>query len=99
MSWKRMKGIIEEIVCPKCHGTFSGDDYDWDEDMCLHCLFPQAAKSRPVPIDHSHGYNRNVTKEGQQLNNLEYTKEKQSKQAEKAKLEYDYGINKRKTYK
>lgn len=99
MRWKRMMGMTEEAVCPKCHGTFSGDDYDWDEDMCLHCLYPETAKTQPVPIDHSYGDKRNRTKAGQVLDDLQFIPEKQSKQATKSKLEHDYGVKKRKTYK
>ena len=88
-------GMTEEAVCPKCHGTFSGDDYDWDEDMCIYCLYPEIAKSRPAEFDYSEGVPKNRTKEGQQLDNLDFTQEKQSKQATISKLEHDYNIKKK----
>lgn len=96
MRWKRMMGMTETAVCPRCHGTFEGDDYDWDEDLCVYCLFPEAAKSRPIEVDYSEGVAKNRTKEGQLLDNLEFTPEKQSKQAIKSKLNHDYNIKKTK---
>ena len=99
MDWKRMKGITEDVVCPKCHGTFNSDEYDYDYDLCFYCLYPETTKHRPADIDHTLGYDRNLPKESQLLENIEYIKEKQSIQSEKAKTRYDYKKKKRKTYK
>jgi hypothetical protein len=96
MKWMMQKGIKCEEVCPQCHGTFSSDDYDYEEDMCIYCLFPETPKSKPVELDYSYGEPRNSTKEAQLLDQIDYIPEKQSKQAQKSKLVYDYSKKKRK---
>lgn len=90
MKVHRMKGITTNETCPKCHGTFSSDDYDYESDLCLYCLFPEVGRSKPAEMDYSEGVAKNRTKEGQQLDDLDFTPEKQSKQAIESKLLHDY---------
>lgn len=99
MKWQRLKGIRIDETCPRCHGTFDSDDYDYEEDMCIYCLFPEAQKSMAVEMDYSEGRPKNRTFEGQLIDNIQFTPEKQSKQAEESKLNYDYKKKKRNLYK
>ncbi len=95
MSWKRMKGMIKSVNrCPKCRGLLPDEDYDFDEDMCLNCLFPQSAKHMITPINKDFGFDRNITSERELLDNLEYIPEVQSEAAKRSKEAFD-----RKNYK
>ena len=80
-SWKRNKGIINENNCPKCHGCYPDDEYEFDDDLCTWCLFPEALKKAPSEKDKVTGIN--VTQERLLLDNLDEVVEKQSKAAKK----------------
>lgn len=45
--------------CSKCGRKVVETEFDDDFDECYYCLFPEASNKRPVPIDHSHGYDKN----------------------------------------
>ena len=85
--------------CPKCRGLFPDEDYDFEEDMCLNCLFPQAASHAITPINKDFGFDRNITAERELLDNLDRTPEKQSKQAQDKQAAYKRKTYNRKTYK
>jgi len=70
MVWQKMRRR-REFKCPKCKGTYTYDEYDEDDDMCMYCLFPEAQRTANVPINHSYGFNKNETEEGYVMNNLE----------------------------
>ena len=86
MGWRRMKGLIKAVnQCSKCHGEFPDEDYDLGEDLCLWCLYPEAAKGKPVELNEM---GQNETKTRQMLDNLDYIPEKQSESAMKAYSDY-----------
>jgi len=86
--WKRSKGLVN--VCSKCNGSFADEEFDFEEDMCMKCLFPQSSVSMPVMYDKSYGDKRNTTIEADILKDLRYRPTKQSKASIKAKREYDW---------
>lgn len=86
--WKRSKGMAN--VCYKCDGLFDDDSFDFEEDMCMKCLFPQCGDSLPVAYDQSYGDKRNTTEHAQVLDGLEYTPTKQSDASKKAKRDYEW---------
>ena len=93
MSWKRMKGMIKAVnKCPKCNGEYPDVEYDFEEDLCHFCLYPEAQKGMATEFSHREGDPKNKTEDGRRLEDLPYLKEKQSKQAEES-------YNKRKLYK
>ena len=71
MSWRRAKGLADNS-CPKCKGRYKDEEFDFDEDMCYFCLFPNASQSRPAEYSHLSGVNTNRTAEGQLLDEIEY---------------------------
>ena len=75
-------------VCSKCHGHFPSGEFDAEEDVCLNCLFPQAAKHAITPINEDYGFKRNVTAERELLDNLEDIPEIQSESAQKSLKEF-----------
>ena len=85
MYWKRMKGIVEDFTCPKCHRVVQSDDYDEMEDLCHYCLFPEMAVGLPVLVDE---FGNPTTPERQLLDNLDYTPEKQGKKAKESLNRY-----------
>lgn len=86
MSWRRAKGLLRDVNrCPVCHGMFNDDEFSFDDDLCLYCLFPQAGKSRPADINE---LGQNYTKERYLLDNLDNINEKQSEKAEKKRITY-----------
>ena len=87
--WKKMLSIRENIRCPKCHSESISDNYDYEQDLCYSCLYPEMSKSRPAPFEYSTGNAKNRTEEGQLLDNLPYLKEKQSKAATEKKAVFD----------
>ena len=88
--------------CSKCGCEYTDDDFDFTEDMCLYCVFPEAARLRPAAILRDYGYPRNVTPMRELLDNLDRTPEKQSKEATRRLFHmknYEYVYQKRKVYK
>ena len=95
-NWRNAKNYKHKPnKCPKCHADYPDDEYSFDDDHCLYCLFPEASRSMPAPISHDKGYAQNVTDERELLDNLDNTPEKQSKQANDSYKEYQN----RKAYK
>lgn len=76
--------------CPKCNGLYADDSYDFDEDLCMKCLFPQVSDSLPVMYDTKYGDKRNTTSHAEILVDLEYRPTKQSKASIKAKRDFDW---------
>jgi hypothetical protein len=89
MSWKRMKGLEKATnQCPRCHGEFTDDEYDSEEDLCLFCLFPETSGAAAPLINYDYGFPRNITPERYVLDNLDRIDEKQSKRAQKEREAY-----------
>lgn len=91
--WKVQKGV--HSLCPRCHGSFPRDEYDYDEDLCYYCLYPETTKARPADIGHYEGDAKNTTVERVILDTLERTPIKLSKRDERRKLEFDYSKKRR----
>lgn len=86
--WKRNRGMSN--VCYKCNGSFSDEDFDFEEDSCEKCLFPQMADSQPAQYDIKYGDKRNTTSHAEILKDLQYRPTKQSKASIKAKQEFEW---------
>ena len=77
-----MKGMKKEMYqCSKCHAWFNKDEFSLEDDMCDYCLFPEIEKGRPKDISRKYGDPKNVTKERELLDNLQYIPEKQHSEA------------------
>jgi len=84
-----MKGMLpEDGTCSKCGLTFSPDEFNYDEDLCNSCLFPEMARSLPIELSYAEGEGKNVTTDRKLLDNLDYTPERQSEKAEKSLNKY-----------
>lgn len=107
MSWRYAKGLVNEFhYCERCSGDYPVDEFDFEEDCCLFCLFPEVSKSMPVPIVKDDGIARNITNTRTLLDNLDYIPEKQSEKAVKNHSLFKEGkvsprkkVKKRKAYK
>lgn len=77
-------------LCPKCKRYFDDEEFEFDEDLCTECLFPQSSASMPVMYDYSYGDKKNITAHGDILDDLEYRPTKQSDAAKKAKREFEW---------
>ena len=86
--WKRSKGLGN--VCPKCNGTYSDEEFDFDEDLCLGCLFPESGIRQPAMFTYDLGDPTNTTPEAELLKDIEYRPTVQSEASKKAKREYDW---------
>jgi hypothetical protein len=75
--WKGQKGMGN--LCSKCNAKFSDEEFDFEEDKCTYCVFPEITQSRPAEIDYSLGYPRNQTEMGYVMENLERIPEELSK--------------------
>lgn len=83
--WQLMKGIIPPTChCDVCNTEYPVEEFDLEEDQCLYCLFPETAKSLPVPFVREDGVPRNVTNQRLLLDELEYIPEVQSEAARKS---------------
>jgi len=80
-NWMRSKGMAKVTRCPKCHGEFPDDEYDFEEDLCTWCVFPEVLRKAPAEKDKTSG--ANITQERLLLDNLDEVVEKQSKAAKK----------------
>lgn len=87
-NWKGQKGMGN--LCPKCRCYYEDEEYDFQEDLCITCLFPQSSVKLPVMFDYSYGDRKNITGETELLDDLEYRPTTQSDAAKKAKREYDW---------
>jgi len=92
MSWKRMKGILGDLVCSKCGGRFHDNEFDEQEDMCHYCLFDGVSGAMPVGINHRYGDERNITPERELLDNLDHTPIKKTDKENKRKRDFQYKL-------
>ena len=90
--WKVMKGVKSQ--CPKCHGVFGSDEFDFDEEICLYCLFPESMKHKKAELSYEFGDPVNKTIASVNLEHLSEIPEKMSKAAARNHKAY-----KEKTYK
>lgn len=47
--------------CWKCGKFVDSSEFDYDEDMCMYCLFPETSATKPAEMDYSYGYPKNKT--------------------------------------
>ena len=94
-----MKGIRQENKCPECGAIFKDEEYDFEDDMCLYCKYPETMKHKSVPYDYTTGVARNRTIEGQVLDNIERIPNKQSIQSEIRRSKYKFSKNRSKKSK
>jgi len=87
-SWQRSKGISKETVCPKCHKSYKDDEYDFEEDECLFCLFPETSPLLPTEKNE---FQENETGERRLLDELDYIPEVQSEASKRSYTKYKQG--------
>ena len=67
--------------CNNCGRNFGLEEFDYEEDSCLYCLYPETRPTMLVLINHDYGYGRNTTDERELLDNLESIPTKQGRTA------------------
>mgnify|MGYP001373339832 CR=1 FL=1 len=75
--WKRMKGV--KFRCDKCHAEYISDEFDFEEGVCLYCMFPETMKHKPTEFSYEKGDPINKVRDS--LDYLDQTVEKQGKKA------------------
>lgn len=98
-NWKRWKGISKgKEYCWKCGKYVDETEFDYDNDICLYCEFPETSPIKPAEYDYSYGYRKNVTTMEKFLEEYEDLPEKSSieGEAKRVGLKLPKKTNKRK---
>jgi len=43
---------MNQEKCSRCHTMIEEEDFDYDTDMCMYCLFPECNSCKAVSTDY-----------------------------------------------